>query len=218
MVPLKTIAFVVNKTKPGAAQLAQALVEVARSAGADTRVVRDYPLPPGSLSGVDAACVIGGDGFGYRPEQTADGPRIVKIPHLGAVRIGHDVEIGCNACVDRGKFADTVIGNACKLDNLVQIGHNCVLGDMVLIAGASGIAGSVTIGDGAMLGGMVACKDHVRIGRGARLAGGAQIAGDVPDGGTYGGSPARPIREAIREVTALKKLPEALKRIPRAER
>ncbi|MFW5682148.1 MAG: UDP-3-O-(3-hydroxymyristoyl)glucosamine N-acyltransferase [Phycisphaeraceae bacterium] len=164
-----------------------------------------------------AGCVIGGDGFGYRPEPTPDGPpRILKIPHLGAVTIGNDVEIGANACIDRGKFADTRIGNQCKIDNLVQIGHNCVIGDMVLIAGASGIAGSVTIGAGAMIGGMVACKDHVTIGAGARIAGGAQIAGNVPDGAAYAGSPARPIGEAKREVFALKKLPEALKRIPRA--
>ena len=165
-----------------------------------------------------AGCVIGGDGFGYRPEHTDQGPRIVKITHLGAVRVGHDVEIGCNACVDRGKFNDTVIGDGCKLDNLVQIGHNCTLGRMVLIAGGTGIAGTTTLDDGAMIGGMVACKDHVRIGKGARLAGGAQVAGNVPDGETYGGSPARPLRDAIREVTALKKLPDALKRMARAER
>ena len=163
-----------------------------------------------------AGCVIGGDGFGYRPEPTPDGtPRILKIPHLGAVAIGDDVEIGANACIDRGKFSDTRVGHQCKIDNLVQIGHNCVIGNMVLIAGGSGIAGSVTIGDGTMIGGMVACKDHVTIGAGARIAGGAQIAGNVPDGETYAGSPARPIGEAKREVFALKKLPEALKRMPR---
>ena len=163
-----------------------------------------------------AGCVIGGDGFGYRPEPTPDGPpRILKIPHLGAVTLGDDVEIGANACIDRGKFADTRVGKQCKLDNLVQIGHNCDIGDMVLIAGATGIAGSVTIGAGCMIGGMVACKDHVTIGANARIAGGAQIAGNVPEGETYAGSPARPIGEAKREVFALKKLPEALKRIPR---
>lgn len=167
-----------------------------------------------------AGCVIGGDGFGYRPETTPettpDGtPRILKIPHLGAVTIGDDVEVGANACIDRGKFSDTRIGNHCKFDNLVQIGHNCLIGDMVLIAGATGIAGSVTIGHGTMIGGMVACKDHVTIGTGVRIAGGAQIAGNVPDGETYAGSPARPIGEVKREVFALKKLPEALKRMPR---
>lgn len=153
--------------------------------------------------------VIGADGFGYRP--SADGLGIVKIPQIGTVEIHDDVEIGAGTCVDRGKFSATVVGQGSKLDNLVQIGHNCRIGRCVVIAGGCAIAGSVTIGDGAMLGGMIAMADHLTIGRGARLAGGAQVMNDVPAGETWGGSPAQPLRDAVQQHLAVRKLPALLK-------
>ncbi len=155
--------------------------------------------------------VIGADGFGYRPEMSEQGPRLVKTPQIGTVTIGDDVEIGAGACIDRAKCNATVIGDGCKLDNLVQIGHNCRLGKMVIVSGCTGIGGSTVIGDGTMIGGHVAITDHANIGPGVQLAGGSQVAGDLAAGGTYAGSPARPIRETIREVTALRKLPDLLK-------
>ncbi len=157
--------------------------------------------------------VIGADGFGYRPEMTEQGPRIAKIPQIGTVTIGHDVEIGAGATIDRAKCNATVIGDGCKLDNQVQIGHNCRLGKMVIISGCTGVGGSTVIGDGAMIGGMVAIKDHANIGAGAQLAGGAQVATDLAAGGIYAGSPARPIRQTLREIQALKKLPDLLKEL-----
>lgn len=154
---------------------------------------------------------IGADGFGYRP--SADGQQVVKIPQIGTVEIGNDVEIGANSCVDRGKFAATVIEDHAKLDNLVQVGHNCRIGRCVMIAGCAAIAGSVVIGEGTMLGGMVAVKDHITIGRGVRLTGCAQVMNDIPDGETWGGSPALPMREALRVAQAVRRLPDLVKKL-----
>jgi UDP-3-O-[3-hydroxymyristoyl] glucosamine N-acyltransferase len=160
--------------------------------------------------------VIGTDGFGYRP--SPDGSGLVKIPHIGAACIGRDVEIGAGTCVDRGKFDHTTIGDGTKIDNLVQVGHNCRIGRCVVIAGSTALAGSVTIGDGARIGGMVAVKDHVAIGAGAQLAGGAQVMNDVPAGQTWGGSPAREVGIAAREYVAIRKLPELLRKLRRLEK
>ncbi|MEX0654833.1 MAG: UDP-3-O-(3-hydroxymyristoyl)glucosamine N-acyltransferase [Phycisphaeraceae bacterium] len=154
---------------------------------------------------------IGADGFGFRP--AVDGSRLVKIPQIGTVEIGDDVEIGAGSCIDRAKFAATTIGDGTKIDNLVQIGHNCRIGKHVAIAGCGAIAGSVVIGDHTLLGGMVAIKDHVTIGRHVQLTGCAQVMNDVPDGETWGGSPALPIREAIRAVQTLRRLPDLVKKL-----
>lgn len=159
--------------------------------------------------------VVGADGFGYRPEMTPNGPRLVKTPQIGTVVIGHDVEIGAGSCIDRAKCNATVIGDGCKIDNLVQIGHNCRLGKMVVISGCTGVGGSTVIGDGTMIGGHAAIADHIVIGTGVRLGGGSQVASNVPDGVTYAGSPARPFREALREVQALTRLPDLLKELRR---
>ena len=158
-----------------------------------------------------ANVTIGADGFGYRP--AADGTGLVKIPQIGTVAIADDVEIGAGTCIDRAKFDATTIGRGTKIDNLVQIGHNAHIGRHVIIAGSCGIAGSVTIGDGSVLGGMVAIRDHIVIGRGVRLTGAAQLMHDIPDGETWGGSPARPIREAVKQAQALKRLPDILKQL-----
>lgn len=182
------------------------------------RVVIRHGCSVGRGCILHAGVVVGGDGFGYRPEETAQGIRIVKVPHLGAVRLGDEVELGCNTCVDRGKFNDTVIGHATKIDNLVQVGHNCLIGKMVMIAGSTAIAGSVTIGDGALIGGAVACADHVTLGAGCRVAGGAQIMNDVPAGETHGGSPARIMGRAVREYGAIRSLPELMKRVSKLEK
>ncbi|WP_395075086.1 UDP-3-O-(3-hydroxymyristoyl)glucosamine N-acyltransferase, partial [Flavobacterium sp.] len=115
-------------------------------------------------------CTIGADGFGFRPDPERG---LVKIPQIGNVVIGNNVEIGANSCVDRGKFSSTVLGDGCKIDNLVQIGHNSKLGKFCIMAGNSGLAGSVTLGNGVIIGGSASIKDHTSIGDGAIVGAGS---------------------------------------------
>ena len=123
---------------------------------------------------------IGADGFGYRP--SPDGRGLVKIPQIGTVEIGDDVEIGAGSCVDRGKFSATSIGDGTKIDNLVQIAHNCKLGRSCVMAGQSGLSGSVTLGDGVIMGGRAGVKDHVTVGVGVKLGGYTGVISDVATG------------------------------------
>jgi UDP-3-O-[3-hydroxymyristoyl] glucosamine N-acyltransferase len=154
---------------------------------------------------------VGSDGFGYRPAPGGRG--IVKIPQIGSVLIGHDVEIGSGTCIDRGKFSATVIGDGTKIDNLCQIAHNCLIGRCVIIAGTTALGGSVTVGDGTMIGGGTHVRDHVTIGPGAKLFGSAAVMNDVPAGQTWGGYPARDARLALKEQVALTKLPDLIKQL-----
>ena len=156
---------------------------------------------------------IGGDGFGYRP--AADGRSLVKIPQIGTVRLGREVELGAGTCVDRGKFAETFIGDGTKIDNLCQIGHNTSIGRMVVIAAIVGVGGSVTIGDGVMIGGGAFIKDQVTIGAGARIGGKSGVMHDVPPGERWHGDPAHNAKSTFREYAALRKLPELLSEINR---
>ncbi len=157
--------------------------------------------------------VIGADGFGYRLDKSGPTPKLVKIPQIGIVRIGNDCEIGANTTIDRAKFDVTSLGDHCKLDNLVQIGHNCRIGNMVIISGCVGVAGSCTIGDGTIIGGKAMIKDHINIGRGCQIAGGAAVINNIPDGEVWGGYPASPLKDKIREELAIKKLPEMMKQV-----
>lgn len=147
---------------------------------------------------------IGADGFGYRP--SIDGRGLVKIKHIGNVVIGNAVEVGANSCIDRGKFSATILGDGCKIDNLVQIGHNSVLGKCCIIAGNSGLAGSVTLGDGVIIGGSASIKDHVTIHSGATVGGGSSVISDVEAGKTVIGYPACDSREKMKQWVALRKL------------
>lgn len=145
---------------------------------------------------------IGADGFGYRP--SAQG--LTKIPHIGNVIIGNQVEIGANSCVDRGKFSATILGDGCKIDNLVQIGHNSVLGKFCIMAGNSGLAGSVTLGDGVVIGGSASIKDHTTIHSGAKVGAGSGVIADVAAGKTVVGYPAADAREMMKQWVVLRKL------------
>jgi UDP-3-O-[3-hydroxymyristoyl] glucosamine N-acyltransferase len=154
---------------------------------------------------------IGADGFGYRP--SPDGRGLVKIPQIGTVEIGNNVEIGAGSCVDRGKFSATSIGDGTKIDNLVQIAHNCRLGRSCVMAGQSGLAGSVTLGDGVMMGGRAIVSDHVTVGAGARIGGSAGVVSDVPPGKTLLGLPADDHRQTLRRWAAQRQLPELIKQM-----
>ncbi|MFV8376058.1 UDP-3-O-(3-hydroxymyristoyl)glucosamine N-acyltransferase [Flavobacterium sp. LB1P71] len=146
---------------------------------------------------------IGADGFGFRPDPERG---LVKIPQIGNVIIGNSVEIGANTCVDRGKFSSTVLGDGCKIDNLVQIGHNSKLGRFCIMAGNSGLAGSVTLGNGVIIGGSASIKDHTTIGDGAIVGAGSGVTGDIPAGKTMLGYPAVEARDALKQWAILKRL------------
>ena len=179
--------------------------------GPQVRVGRDCSISPqvsvlnaflGNRVILHGGVRIGQDGFGF-----AMGPQgHLKVPQVGRVIIQDDVEIGANTTIDRGASRDTVIGEGTKIDNLVQIAHNVVIGRHCVIVAQVGISGSATLEDYVVLGGQVGVVGHVRIGMGAQIAATSNVNSDVPPGARWGGTPAKPVREWFREVTALKML------------
>jgi UDP-3-O-[3-hydroxymyristoyl] glucosamine N-acyltransferase len=152
-----------------------------------------------------AGAVIGESGFG-----AAAGPRgVVDVPQLGRVILQDGVTVGANSCIDRGAFDDTVVGENTKIDNLVQIGHNVIIGRNCLLAAHTGISGSTVIGDGCMLGGRVGIADHITVGPGARIAAAAGVMNDIPAGESWGGFPARTMIRWMRETATLSRLAKA---------
>jgi UDP-3-O-[3-hydroxymyristoyl] glucosamine N-acyltransferase len=156
---------------------------------------------------IHANAVIGADGFGYRHHNG----KHVKVPHLGHVVIGSDVEIGACATVDRGAFEATQIGDGSKIDNLVQIAHNCQIGQHNLIASQTGIAGSASTGNYVVIGGQVGIKDHLTVGHGAMIGGHSGVIHHVPPRARFFGYPAQNERDIGRLLALMKKLPEMRK-------
>jgi UDP-3-O-[3-hydroxymyristoyl] glucosamine N-acyltransferase len=157
--------------------------------------------------------VIGSDGFGY----TREGAKWKKIPQRGRVVIGDDVEIGANTTIDRGRFGKTRVGRGTKIDNLVQIGHNCAIGEDCIICGAVGIAGSVVIGNHVTVAGQVGIAGHLTIGDNAVILAQSGIAKDVPAGTIMFGTPAVPHTEFKRMNAAAHRLPELLAKLRELE-
>jgi UDP-3-O-[3-hydroxymyristoyl] glucosamine N-acyltransferase len=158
---------------------------------------------------VHSGARLGSDGFGY---VFRDGAH-AKIPHVGRCLVEADVEIGANTTIDRGSIDDTVIGRGTKIDNLVQIAHNCRVGRLCLVMAQVGVAGSTWIGDGCILAGQAGVGGHLSVGDRARIAGQAGVFGDVPAGETWSGYPARKHSESLRASAALFKLSSLMKRI-----
>jgi UDP-3-O-[3-hydroxymyristoyl] glucosamine N-acyltransferase len=179
--------------------------------GPDCRIGRDVSI--GAQASVQFALIgnrviihpgarIGQDGFGFA--MGAHGH--LKVPQIGRVIIQDDVEIGANTTVDRGATRDTIIGEGTKIDNLVQIAHNVVIGRHCVIVSQTGIAGSVTLEDGVVLGGQVGMLGHLTIGAGAQIAASSNVANDVPRGARWGGTPAKPMREWMREIALVNQM------------
>jgi UDP-3-O-[3-hydroxymyristoyl] glucosamine N-acyltransferase len=158
---------------------------------------------------VHSGAVIGGDGFGF----SWDGTGHRKVPQLGRVVIEDDVDIGCNSCVDRATLGETRIRRGTKIDNLVQVAHNTDIGAHVILVSQAGVAGSSRVGTGAVIAGQVAISDHVNVGAGARVGGQSGVTKDVPEGATVFGTPARPIKQTLRELATLSELPPLLKQL-----
>jgi UDP-3-O-[3-hydroxymyristoyl] glucosamine N-acyltransferase len=208
---------------PGCEVAAGAVVERAAELGPRCRIAANAVIGAGVVVGADgvigagatlshclvgdrvvihAGARIGQDGFGFA--LGADGH--LKVPQLGRVLIGDDVEIGANTTIDRGSGPDTVIGRGCKIDNLVMIAHNVRLGDGCVVVAQSGISGSTTVGAGSILAAQVGVTGHLTIGPGVQLAARSAVIRDLPGGATYGGAPAIPVGEWRRQMAAIMRL------------
>lgn len=163
---------------------------------------------------IHAGTVIGSDGFGYVLDQGVHR----KVPQIGHVLIHDDVEIGANVTVDRGALGPTVIGRGSKIDNLVQIAHNVVIGENCLVIAQAGIAGSTRLGNYVILAGQVGLAGHLKLGDRVTVAAQSGVMHDIPDGEKWFGTPARPDRQMKRQVVALQQLPELLRRVTELEK
>jgi UDP-3-O-[3-hydroxymyristoyl] glucosamine N-acyltransferase len=200
-------AEVGDQTSIGAGAVIGAGVHIGR----DCEIYPNVTIYPGAQLGerviVHAGAVLGSDGFGY-VRDSASG-HYEKFPQVGRLEIGDDVEIGANSTVDRGALEVTRIGRGAKIDNLVHIGHNCQIGEDVVIAAQAGLSGSIVIEKNVVLGGQVGIGEHARIEEGVMLGG---QGGVLPNkvlrgkGVAFWGTPARPLREYLKQLAALARL------------
>jgi UDP-3-O-[3-hydroxymyristoyl] glucosamine N-acyltransferase len=200
-----------------------AVISAHAKIGARCRIGENAVIGPGVILGDDSsvgACAslaycevgvrvliypgvrIGQDGFGFAPG--AEGH--LKVPQLGRVIIGDDVEIGANSTIDRGSGPDTIIGSGARIDNLVQIGHNVQIGRGCILVSQVGVSGSTEVGDFAVLAGQVGVAGHLKIGAGAKIAAQGGAIQDVPPGVEVGGTPTVPVRQWLRTAAYMNKL------------
>jgi len=163
---------------------------------------------------IHAGTVIGADGFGY----VFDNGNHRKVPQVGCVIIQDDVEVGANVTIDRGALGPTIIGKGTKIDNLVQIAHNVIIGEHSLIVAQAGVAGSSRIGSYVTLAGQVGIAGHLKIGNSVTVAAQSGVMHDIPDGQKWFGTPAQADRKMKRQLIAMQQVPELLRRIAELER
>jgi len=203
---------------------ARSILQGGNHVGAGSQLGEDVNLFPnvtvyarseiGNRVRIHAGSAIGSDGFGY----VQDNGIHRKVPQIGNVIIRDDVEIGSNVCVDRGALGPTVIGKGTKIDNLVQIAHNVIIGDYCLVISQVGIAGSTKIGNYTIIAGQAGLAGHLKIGNRVTIAAQAGVMNNISDGEKWLGSPAQPDRQAKRQLIALTHLPDLLKRVAELEK
>lgn len=185
--------------------------------GRDCRIMANAVIRERCVLGdrviVQPGAVIGSDGFGYE----YSGGRHVKIEQVGMVEIGDDVEVGANTTIDRARFGKTVIGEGTKIDNLVQIAHNVVIGKHCLIVSMTGISGSSRLGDFVTAAGQVGVAGHVVIGDRATLTARTGVTASIAGDEVYAGKPAHPMREELRQQALLRRLPKLVERVRQLE-
>ena len=212
--------FVAERARIGARTILQGGNHVGAGCqlGQEVNLFPNVTLYPRSEIGhrvrIHSGAVIGSDGFGY----VRDGEIHRKVPQIGNVIIRDDVEIGANVTIDRGALGPTVIGKGTKIDNLVQIAHNVVIGDHCLVLAHAGIAGSSKLGHYVILAGQAGVAGHLIIGDGVTIAGQAGVMTDIPANEKWLGSPAQPDRQAKRQMIAIQHLPDLLKRMAALEK
>jgi UDP-3-O-[3-hydroxymyristoyl] glucosamine N-acyltransferase len=207
-------AVVGPRSRVGALSFVGARAVLGEDVRLHPRVVVREDVRIGNRVIVHSGAVLGADGFGY----AFDGRAHRKIPQVGGLRIEDDVEIGANTAIDRATLGETVVRRGAKIDNLVQIGHNCDVGEDVILVSQVGIAGSSRVGDRAMLAGQVGVADHVTIGAGAILTAKSGVPADVPAGEVWGGLPSRPVAETRRIWASERQLPELIRRVRALEK
>ncbi|TKB09411.1 UDP-3-O-(3-hydroxymyristoyl)glucosamine N-acyltransferase [Desulforhopalus sp. IMCC35007] len=182
--------------------------------GDDSRICANVTLYHGTVIGqrvtIHSGTVIGSDGYGYAANEKGEH---VKRPQVGIVRIEDDVEIGSNSCVDRAAYGETLIKSGCKIDNLVQVGHNVVIGENSLIVAQVGISGSTTLGRNVVMGGQAATTGHITVGDQVMIAARGAAHTNLEKGSVVAGTPAIPIRQWAKSCAVFNKLPELQKRV-----
>ncbi len=186
--------------------------------GSEVRLFPNVVLYPRTVIGnrvrIHAGTVIGADGFGYVLDEGVHR----KVPQIGQVIIEDDVEIGANAAVDRGALGPTIIGKGTKIDNLVQVAHNVVVGEHCLLVSQSGIAGSTRLGNYVTLAGQVGVAGHLKLGHRVTVAAQSGVMHDIGDDQKWFGSPAQPDRQMKRQLLALQQLPALMRRVAELEK
>ena len=167
---------------------------------ANSSLVRDVTV--GSHSTIHHGTILGSEGFGYAPSNKG----YVKIEQLGGLSLGKNVEIGSNCTIDRGTGPDTIIGDGTKIDNLVQIGHNAIIGKNCIFVAQSGVSGSTQVGNNVIIGGQVGIAGHLKIGNNVKIAAKSGVMKNIEDGATVGGVPSVEIKDWHRQTIILKKL------------